>query len=251
MRNSISWAAAFQLGSGYRSAGRPFFNIWYACHMTPFEPLWTVYSFVKSKWLLGSVIGTKSFREQYIENKVEDWVKDLQLLSNYAQDDPQAAYSALTIGLWSWWTHFQTVPDMSELFVPLENVIIEQLIHTLTGQEVSDAEGQMLALPLRHGGLGLTNPQETAKTEYDHATHITAKLTKSTLKHLILITTSQTNNIPGTQRTEYDKRRTQNAEIAVMNFCIRRTDSWVTTTHKRSNGKRGIFLAVSLSNQSD
>jgi len=29
---------------------------------------------------LGSVIGTKSFREQYIKNKVEDWVEDFQLL---------------------------------------------------------------------------------------------------------------------------------------------------------------------------
>jgi len=28
-------------------------------------------------------------------------------------------------------------------------------------------------------------------------------------------------------------------------------DPWVTTTHKRSNGKRGIFLAVSPANQSD
>ena len=27
--------------------------------------------------LLGSVIGTESFREQYIKNKVESWVKDL------------------------------------------------------------------------------------------------------------------------------------------------------------------------------
>ena len=42
--------------------------------------------------LLGSVIGTESFREQYIKNKVESWVKDLQSLSKYAQDDPQAAY---------------------------------------------------------------------------------------------------------------------------------------------------------------
>ena len=47
--------------------------------------------------LLGSVIGTESFREQYInKNKVESWVKDLQSLSKYAQDDPQAAYSAFT-----------------------------------------------------------------------------------------------------------------------------------------------------------
>ena len=40
----------------------------------------------KSERLLRSVIGTDSFREQYIENKVESWVKDLQSLSKQAQD---------------------------------------------------------------------------------------------------------------------------------------------------------------------
>jgi len=49
--------------------------------------------------LLGSVIGTESFREQYIKNKVESWVKDLQSHSKYTQDDPQAAYSAFIKGL--------------------------------------------------------------------------------------------------------------------------------------------------------
>ena len=54
--------------------------------------------------LLGSVIGTDSFREQYIKNKVEGWVKDLQSLSKQAQDDPQAAYSAFTKSVSSRWT---------------------------------------------------------------------------------------------------------------------------------------------------
>jgi len=85
----------------------------------------------------------QSFREQYIKNKVKDWVKDLQLLSKYAQDDPQAAYSVFIEGLSSRWTHFQRkVPDMSELFEPLENAIRDQLIPTLVEQEVSDAKNK-------------------------------------------------------------------------------------------------------------
>jgi len=51
------------------------------------------------------------------------------------------------------------------------------LIPALVGREVNDAERQILALPLRHGGLGLTDPRETAKTEYEHSTQITNKLT--------------------------------------------------------------------------
>ena len=120
---------------------------------------------------------TESFQKQYIKNKVKGWVKDFQLLSNYTQDDPQAAYSTFTTGLCSRWTHFQrTVLDMCELFEPLENAIKDQLIPALIGQGVSDAEGQILALPLRHGVQGLINPQEPAKTEYDYCTLITAKL---------------------------------------------------------------------------
>ena len=69
------------------------------------------------------------------------------------------------------------MPDASELFEPLENAISDQLIPALVGREVSDAERQILALPLRHGGLGLTDPRETAKTEYEHSTQITNKVT--------------------------------------------------------------------------
>jgi len=69
------------------------------------------------------------------------------------------------------------VPNASELFEPPENAIRDQLIPALVGREVSDAERQILALPLRHGGLGLTDPLETAKTEYEHSTQITNKLT--------------------------------------------------------------------------
>ena len=67
--------------------------------------------------------------------------------------------------------------DASDLFEPLENTIRDQLIPALVGREVSDAERQILALPLRHGGLGLADPWETAKMEYEHSTQITNKLT--------------------------------------------------------------------------
>jgi len=38
-------------------------------------------------------------------------------------------------------------------------------------------EDKHLALPLRHGGLGLTDPWEITKTEYEHYIQITDKLT--------------------------------------------------------------------------
>jgi len=61
---------------------------------------------------------------------------------------------------WSIWTN-------------LENAIRNQLIPALVGRELSEAERQILAFPLRHGGLGLTDPREAAKKEYNHSTQIT------------------------------------------------------------------------------
>jgi len=59
---------------------------------------------------------------------------------------------------------------MSGLFELLENAIRDQLIPALVGREVIDAERQILVLPLRHSGLGLTDPQENTKTKYEQFT---------------------------------------------------------------------------------
>ena len=90
------------------------------------------------------------------------------------------------------------MPDASELFEPLENTIRDQLIPALVGREVTDAERQILALPLRDGGLGLTDPQETTKMEYEHSSQITNKQPKSTLKTSILTTSPRTSSSPDT-----------------------------------------------------
>jgi len=77
-------------------------------------------------------------------------------------------------------------PDASELFEPLENAIRDQSILALVGREVievSDAERQILALPIRHGELGLTDLRETSKMEYEHSTQITNKLTAKIYNH--------------------------------------------------------------------
>jgi len=81
--------------------------------------------------------------------------------------------STFTKGICSSWIRF----DLTDLFKPLENAIGNQLIPALVGRRVSDAERQMLALPLKHGGLALLNPQKTAELEYENSSLIAAKLT--------------------------------------------------------------------------
>jgi hypothetical protein len=44
---------------------------------------------------LGAAIGTNKFKIQYVNSKVEKWEKDVEKLSLFAEDEPQAALTAL------------------------------------------------------------------------------------------------------------------------------------------------------------
>ncbi len=115
----------------------------------------------------------------YIKNKVEKWVRDINKLSEFAAEEPQAALAAYTKGIAHRWSYVQrTVADTSELFKPLEDAIRKKLIPKLVGKEISDTERRILALPYRLGGLAIRNPMETAEREYSASVAITSQLTK-------------------------------------------------------------------------
>lgn len=48
---------------------------------------------------LGAVIGSKESREEYVANKVETWVEEIQVLANIASTQPHAVYSAIVHGV--------------------------------------------------------------------------------------------------------------------------------------------------------
>ena len=128
---------------------------------------------------LGAVIGSKDFKEQYVRNKVSGWVKDVEELSEIGKDEPQLAYNAYIKGLSHRWTYVQrTISDTSELFKPLERAISERLIPSILGREISVPDREMLALPLRAGGLGIENPVQTADSEYKASTAISSKFSE-------------------------------------------------------------------------
>ena len=83
-------------------------------------------------------------------------------LSDIARTQPHAAHSAFTCGLSCQWSYLsRTIPDIADLFTPLDNVINTHFIPTLTGHDsINDVERRLLALPPRLGGLGLTIPSK-------------------------------------------------------------------------------------------
>ena len=127
---------------------------------------------------LGAVIGSEAFRESYIKAKVDAWIKDVIELSDIAKEEPQVALAAYTRGLCRRWTYTQrTVGGISEMFTPLETVLRQKFIPALLNKQVNDLERRIIALPVRHGGLGIQDPSETSDFEYSSSIQITEGLT--------------------------------------------------------------------------
>ena len=94
-------------------------------------------------------------------------------LAEFVLSQPQASYAAFTFGLKHRWTHFlRTLPDIEDLLAPLERAITDALIPSITGHNCTQVERELLALPVRMGGMGPTNPSQVSALEYVATTKI-------------------------------------------------------------------------------
>ena len=132
---------------------------------------------------LVAAIGSPLFRSEYVKNKIESWIEDIEQLAKIAENEPQLAYSAYTKALCMRWCFLQrTVPDIQDFFIPLEEAIREKLIPAIIGRKISDLERRIVALPVRMGGLGIQNPVSTAATEFKNSCIVTENLTTFIVK---------------------------------------------------------------------
>ncbi|PFX13573.1 hypothetical protein AWC38_SpisGene22326, partial [Stylophora pistillata] len=138
---------------------------------------------------LGAVIGSRDYLQDYVNEKVTSWVNEVVQLAEFAQIQPQASYAAYTFGLKHRWTYFlRTLPDVQDLLEPLEEAISQVLIPAIVGRKCSKLDRDVLALPVRLGGLSLSNPCHEAARE--HASSI--QVTSSLVEHIM----AQTHQLP-------------------------------------------------------
>lgn len=98
---------------------------------------------------LGAALGTQTFIERYVTEKVHEWMKQVNKLAEIATSQPHAA---LTHGL--------------------------QSKCTLTGRDgITDTERELLALPIKFGGFGIPNPTKASNAQYNNSQRVTAPLT--------------------------------------------------------------------------
>ena len=117
---------------------------------------------------LGVPLGTQQYKDQFISEKVSEWVEELRTLSTIASTEPHAAYAALTHGLSSRWLYLsRTMPSIDQHLQRLEEVLLEEVLPNLTHRPPpSTSDRDIFALPIRHGGLGIRNPTYQADFEY-------------------------------------------------------------------------------------
>ena len=127
---------------------------------------------------LGSPIGSRAFIESFVEDKVKLWAAELDSLSCFAKTQPHAAYSAFTHGLTSIWSYLiRTTPETGHLLQPLEDIIRMKLIPVLTDRAPpNDVERNLLALPARLGGIGVSNPATDTQSIFSASTRISEPL---------------------------------------------------------------------------
>ena len=70
----------------------------------------------------------------------------------------------------------RTLPDIENLRQPYERAISDVLIPSLIGRNCSEAEGNLVALPVRMKGLGLINPSDSADAEYSVSIRVSGPL---------------------------------------------------------------------------
>ena len=74
--------------------------------------------------LLGTVVGSNDNKEEFVLAKVSEWVKQLEVLTNFACTEPHAASSGFIHGLRHRYLYFmRTIPGISHLLKPLNDAI--------------------------------------------------------------------------------------------------------------------------------
>ena len=125
---------------------------------------------------LGAVIGSKSFKDEYCEEKVKKWSEELTYLTKIATSQPHAAYTAFTKGYRSKFTFFmRTIQDFEDYLEPIEAILNDQFIPTIFGQEdtLPGYFKNLLSLSPGDGGLGIPVLKAESHLQYTGSKAVT------------------------------------------------------------------------------
>ena len=167
---------------------------------------------------LGAAIGTEEFKTEFIEKKVEEWCKELTILSEIAVTQPHAAYSAYLLGEQHKFTYFiRTLSNISLLLQPLDDLLDNVFIPALFGCGITKEEREGLSLPIKDGGLGIHPINSKADLAYETSTKITQALTDNIVVQSVSLPENEAvKRLKSETRTIVRGRKTT-AKVAIIN----------------------------------
>jgi hypothetical protein len=138
------------------------------------------FRYEKGHRYIGGFIGSTESKTQWIEEQIEKWVAGVRDLSRVAHRYPQAAYAGLTKSLQTEWTYLQrVVPDLEAHFTAVEQVIVDEFLPALFGEEdgaVLEPLRALFTLPCRLAGLGVPDPRHTSAGNYKDSKSVTTMI---------------------------------------------------------------------------
>ena len=138
---------------------------------------------IEGKRHLGAAIGSDNFKNEYINNKVDQWVKNIVKLSEIAQSHPHAAYAGFIHGEQHKFTYFmRTIANISENLQPLDDAIENIFLPALFGTNISQNDRTIISLPVKDGGLGVRKVSQNADSSYEVSVKVTRPLTRKILQ---------------------------------------------------------------------
>ena len=102
-------------------------------------------------------------RKSTFLTKFLNGLEGIEKLSEIAESQPHAAYSAYVHGYQHKFNYFlRTLDDIEEELRPLDEVITSKLIPSIVGSQLSEVERSLVSLPVRLGGMGIESPSSIA-----------------------------------------------------------------------------------------
>ena len=110
--------------------------------------------------------------------RVNEWIAELKLLTKIAKFYLQTAYCGFRSGFRQKFNYvIRTIPNINHLLQPIENVIRQEFVTSLFERRTcNDERHQLLYLPFKYDGMGITNIKSISGIEYQTSKKIMKNL---------------------------------------------------------------------------
>ena len=126
---------------------------------------------------LGAVIGSKEFKDQYCQEKVDKWLREMESLAEISKSQPHAAYVAFTKGFKSKFTYYlRTIESFEEYVDPIEKVIHSSFLPSFFGraEPLPEELTELVRLSPAQGGIGIPDLKRESLEQFNASLDVTA-----------------------------------------------------------------------------